>query len=156
MNETVFSTVPKSVALLMSTAAYLSKYLCQMDCELHFFTIFLFFVFCLESLGRLFEAFYWTSQKKSIFSLKNVLRNIMFKIIWSWLHWRCLNCAAALWQSDLVLWSTQRWRRLIISGQTRLLMSWCKDIVSIVATADRILPQRGLHCVWVWNLAMKS
>lgn len=58
-------------------------------------------------------------------------------------------CAASLWQWDLVLWSTRRWRQPTTSGQTRPLTSWCRDIASMVATAGRILPPRGLHCVYV-------
>lgn len=59
----------------------------------------------------------------------------------------CVTAPSSLSQWDLVLWSTQRWRRPTTSGPTRPLTSWCRGIASTAATADRTLPLRGPHCV---------
>lgn len=58
-----------------------------------------------------------------------------------------VTAPSSLSQWDLVLWSTQRWRRPTTSGPTRPLTSWCRGIASTAATADRTLPLRGRHCV---------
>lgn len=91
--------------------------------------------------------------------LKRVLRFIVHhascdsRRSWSWLGLDCnaavhyVTAPSSLSQWDLVLWSTQRWRRPTTSGPTRPLTSWCRGIASTAATADRTLPLRGRHCV---------